>query len=836
VAGLPRIGSLWIGGNLSWLEQLSLKSFADAGHHVTLYSYAPVANLPAGVLAGDANDILTAPAILTHERTGSPAIHADVFRLHMIRKTGRIWVDADMYCWRPFDFAGPYVFGLEKPGVVCNAVLSLPPDSPALDALIAGFDAELARDDNGTGLGKLRWGATGPHALSEALRRSGEISEARTEDVFYPIPFRDRNKMLMPRFDIGERLTDSTRGIHFWARRMKPRLAEREGNRPRPGSFLDALVRRHGIDPDLAPIPGRLPDAKEGLQRPAYAEVFDLDGIKLPNLPDVITPKIERPLRSGKYERGEVDLLRRTLRPDDRVLDLGSGLGLVATVAAGVVGDRSVTTVEANPDLLPAIAETLRINGVSRVRLLHGIVGADTGEGATATFYLRPDFWASSMEPRSRAYVATAEVPVLPLRRLIAEERPTVLTCDIEGGEIDLFDHTDLASIRHIVLETHPKVYGEAGLQAVDAALRRQGFELSEDSVPGSSVRAYRRADRPGGTVATREAEPWPPAAARTVVVTCMKNEGPFILEWVAWHRAVGIDTFVVFTNDCSDGTDAILDRLTDFGLVRHEENPAVRTGSTYYQPAALKHFATMAEYRDADFVISMDVDEFLNIHVGSGRIDDLYLAAGPFDALSIFELNHGSNRRSVFEPGWVVDQFPEHQTRNPGRWKATRGVKTITRRGPALATIRNHRPDFHGDHGPVLWRDGSGRQTSVFLEDPSLNGGDCRGGYDLATLDHFPLRSLASYLAKMDRGDVVTSGKSVGARYWRVRNCNDDLPETPPIIYAAAKAEYDRLLGDETLRRLHDAACEAHASRIDAIWEAEPYRSRREWILANAW
>ena len=43
---LPEIASLWIGGKLSWLEQLCLKSFADQGHHITLYSYEPIPNVP----------------------------------------------------------------------------------------------------------------------------------------------------------------------------------------------------------------------------------------------------------------------------------------------------------------------------------------------------------------------------------------------------------------------------------------------------------------------------------------------------------------------------------------------------------------------------------------------------------------------------------------------------------------------------------------------------------------------------------------------------------------------------------------------------------------------
>ena len=42
------------------------------------------------------------------------------------------------------------------------------------------------------------------------------------------------------------------------------------------------------------------------------------------------------------------------------------------------------------------------------------------------------------------------------------------------------------------------------------------------------------------------------------LIVTAMKNEGPFILEWAAYHLSIGFDRFLVYTNDCDDGTDAI--------------------------------------------------------------------------------------------------------------------------------------------------------------------------------------------------------------------------------------------------------------------------------------
>jgi len=100
-----------------------------------------------------------------------------------------------------------------------------------------------------------------------------------------------------------------------------------------------------------------------------YDEAIETNGIKVPFVPRIITPKIERPMRNSRYERGECAALREMLRKGDRVLELGAGVGLISTVAAMFEGIGSVTTVEANPELIPLIEETHRLNDVSPVDL-----------------------------------------------------------------------------------------------------------------------------------------------------------------------------------------------------------------------------------------------------------------------------------------------------------------------------------------------------------------------------------------------------------------------------------------------------------------------------------
>lgn len=292
---LPEIATLWIGGQLSWLEQLCLKSFADAGHHTTLYSYEPIQNAPAGVHLADAEEIFPSEPMLRHARTGSPAIHADMWRLHLLKKTDKIWIDADMYCYRPFDFDREFVFGWEKPHLICNAALGLPSSSKTLDALLDFFKDEYAiapwlkpwqkeelqaEKDAGkpVHMTAQSWGFTGPASVTHFLKETGEIQYAEPESAFYPISFKDRNKMILSRHNyfVEERLTSETRGIHFWARRMKPRLEEKENNTPRRGSFLDRLISKHEIDPGTAPILAKRKVDDARLNDPAFKSKIGL--------------------------------------------------------------------------------------------------------------------------------------------------------------------------------------------------------------------------------------------------------------------------------------------------------------------------------------------------------------------------------------------------------------------------------------------------------------------------------------------------------------------------------------------------------------------------------
>ena len=100
------------------------------------------------------------------------------------------------------------------------------------------------------------------------------------------------------------------------------------------------------------------------------------------------------------------------------------------------------------------------------------------------------------------------------------------------------------------------------------------------------------------------------PNAGRKVLVSTMKNEGPYLLEWLAYHTSIGIDEFCIFSNDCTDGTNPILNRLDQMGVIKHYDNPLGPRMDP--QRAAYSRAGKTDFVRSADWVLIVDADEFL--------------------------------------------------------------------------------------------------------------------------------------------------------------------------------------------------------------------------------
>jgi FkbM family methyltransferase len=184
-----------------------------------------------------------------------------------------------------------------------------------------------------------------------------------------------------------------------------------------------------------------------------------------------MSPTIYNVLANDRYERIEREMVEAAVRPFDSVVELGAGLGVISAMCARVCGDDYVHAYEANPKMIPYIEETYRLNKVNPV-LKNAILGREEG---SVPFYLHKDFWESSTVPFPGGEIVN--VPVV--NGSDALINCTFLICDIEGGEADLFKGLDLpASLKKILVETHPRIVGEKALDRLLADFYANGFEL----------------------------------------------------------------------------------------------------------------------------------------------------------------------------------------------------------------------------------------------------------------------------------------------------------------------------------------------------------------------
>ena len=47
-------------------------------------------------------------------------------------------------------------------------------------------------------------------------------------------------------------------------------------------------------------------------------------------------------------------------------------------------------------------------------------------------------------------------------------------------------------------------------------------------------------------------------------IYTKQKNEGLYLLDWIAWHQAINIGPIHIVSNDCTDHSDTLLDAISE--------------------------------------------------------------------------------------------------------------------------------------------------------------------------------------------------------------------------------------------------------------------------------
>ncbi|MDZ4136693.1 MAG: glycosyltransferase family 2 protein, partial [Paracoccaceae bacterium] len=257
----------------------------------------------------------------------------------------------------------------------------------------------------------------------------------------------------------------------------------------------------------------------------------------------------------------------------------------------------------------------------------------------------------------------------------------------------------------------------------------------------------------------------------RFLAILTLRNEGTFLLEWLAHHRACGFTDFLVFSNDCTDGTDLMLDRLAELGWLVHLRNPGPHPQGPQW--SALKAADRHPLLAAADWVLVCDIDEFVNIHVGDRSVAALLAALPQATAIALTWRMFGNAGVVAYEDRPVTHIFAQAA---PAvlhwPWRAAM-FKTLFRNDASYRKLGVHRPrnPDHARMNAQRWFDGSGHELPAAYHTGRIFSAFGQDNYQLVQLNHYALGAMHSYLVKCDRGRANREASSFDMGYWVERN-----------------------------------------------------------------
>lgn len=242
----------------------------------------------------------------------------------------------------------------------------------------------------------------------------------------------------------------------------------------------------------------------------------------------------------------------------------------------------------------------------------------------------------------------------------------------------------------------------------------------------------------------------------KLAVCAICRNEAPYLIEWIAFQRAVGFDKVFIYDNVSDDGTSEMLAALHEAGIVERRHWP--RRLDVAPQREAYANFIETSALA-FDWVLVYDLDEFLVPHSGDVRdfINAAVAAKPDVSAIAVPWLVFGSGGETKKRDGLVMERF----TRCAETPAAS--VKTLFR--PACAyNMRTHICDLTvGEYIDNAFR------VAEWSTDIPIDLRDPKFGH--AVVNHYFTKSQEEWakrrrIPKADRAVVQTKSMKFFNRY----------------------------------------------------------------------
>lgn len=225
-----------------------------------------------------------------------------------------------------------------------------------------------------------------------------------------------------------------------------------------------------------------------------------------------------------------------------------------------------------------------------------------------------------------------------------------------------------------------------------------------------------------------------PPKGA---LIACFKNEGPWVIEWLAHHSALGFGPIGVVTNNCEDKTDQLLKALRQHGYLYHFDQTGLSKRAP--QVSGYQHLMGLEQFATADWLMMLDGDEFFNPR--NLNVQTFVSRYSFADFVVVSWRIFGANGAMGFPQGAVTETFTRAAR---VQHRANAAFKTLVRQPYRFTAMNYHMPArFKPEHkAPNAIACVDGETCELDTSDPSKN---LRMDLNDAMAIHRPVRNYAT-------------------------------------------------------------------------------------------
>jgi glycosyltransferase involved in cell wall biosynthesis len=221
-------------------------------------------------------------------------------------------------------------------------------------------------------------------------------------------------------------------------------------------------------------------------------------------------------------------------------------------------------------------------------------------------------------------------------------------------------------------------------------------------------------------------------------ICAIMKNEAPYLIEWLEFHTLVGVENFYLYDNDSDDNTKEIIEPYIASGKVVFQDWK-IRPGMLSAYSHCLNSYG-----KNSQWIAFIDLDEFLF----PSTTDDLKLILNEFflyPAIAVNWLTFGSSGHKKRPDGLQLENYTRRAEDDSSR---NRRVKCIVQPELTIAPL-----------GPHLFSYTNNSCAVTENKEPLVAGRSNYNSIKYLRINHYRTRSEEECRQRDLLGEAITGG-----------------------------------------------------------------------------